>query len=71
MKNGIKSRHVALLEAALLALAATSAGRLSGEGIADLFVQAGNAVIRLPSTIDSHLRDLSLAKLDPTCPQCL
>jgi hypothetical protein len=69
MKNGIKSRPMALLEAALLALAATSAGRLSGEGIA--FLQAGNAVIRLPSTIDSHLRDLSLAKLDPTCPQCL
>jgi hypothetical protein len=71
MKNGIKSRRLALLAAALLTLATTSAGRLSGEGIADLLFQAGNAVIRFSSTIDSHFRDLSLARLDPTCPQRL
>jgi hypothetical protein len=71
MKNGIKSRRLALLAAALLTLAATSAGHLSGETIADLLLQAGNAVIRFSSTIDGHFRDLSLAKLEPTCPQCL
>jgi|HubBroStandDraft_4_1064222.scaffolds.fasta_scaffold4382896_1 hypothetical protein len=70
MKNGSKSRRLALLAAALLVLAATSAGRLSGEGIVDLVLQAGNAVTRLPSTIYTHFRELSLAKLDPTCPQC-
>jgi hypothetical protein len=71
MKNGIKSRRLALLAVALLARAATSADRLSGEGVVDLFLQAANAVIRLPSTIYIHIRDLSLAQLDPTCPQCL
>jgi hypothetical protein len=71
MKNGIKSRRLALLTAALLALAATSAGRLSGEGVVALVLQAGNAVTRFPSMIDIHFRDLSLARLDPTCTRCL
>jgi hypothetical protein len=71
MKNGIKSRRLALLAAALLVLAATSAGRLSGEGVVDLFIQVGNAVTRFPSTIDIHLRNLSLDQLDPSCPLCL
>jgi hypothetical protein len=71
MKNGIKSRRLALLAAASLALAATSAGRLSAEGVVDLVLQAGSAVTRFPSMIDIHLRNLSLEKLDPTCTQCL
>ena len=70
MKNGTKSRRLALLAAALLALAATSAGRHSGEGIADLFIQVGNAVIQFPFNIATHLRELSFARLDPTCTQC-
>lgn len=70
MKNGVKNRRLALLAAALLALAATSAGGLSTEGVVDLVLQAGNAVSRLPSTIYIHFRELSLARLDPTCPQC-
>jgi hypothetical protein len=70
MKNGIKSRRLPLLAAALLAPAATSADRLFGEGVLDLFTQVGNAVTRA-STIAIHLRSLSLDRLDPTWPQCL
>ena len=71
MKNVIKSRRLVLLAAALLALAATSAGRVSGEGVVDLFTQVGNAVTRFSSTIDINLRSLSPDRLDSTCPQGL
>ena len=70
MKDRINTRRVAILAAALL-LVATSASRLSGESVADLVIQVGNAVTGLPSTIDTNLKSLSLDKLDPTCPQCL
>ena len=70
MKDRINARRMAILTAALLALAATSAGRLSGQSIVDLFIQFGNAVTGLPSTIDTNLKSLSLDRLDPTCPQC-
>ena len=70
MKKGTKSRRLALLVATLLTLAATSAGRGSGEGIAALFLQVGDAVIQFPSNMATHLRELSFARLDPTCTQC-
>ena len=71
MKDRINTRRVAILAAALLLLAATSASRLSGDSAVDLFIHFGNAVTGLPSTIDTNLKSLSLDKLDPTCPQCL
>jgi hypothetical protein len=71
MNNRLNTRRVAILAAALLSLAATSASRLSGESVADLVIQVGNALTGLPSTIDTNLKSLSLDKLDPTCPQCL
>ena len=69
MNNGLNTRRVAILAAAL-ALAATASDRLSGESVVDLFIQFGNALTGLPSTIDTNLKSLSLDKLDPTCPQC-
>lgn len=75
MKDSIATHRRWFLETGavllLLAVAITPIGRRGVEGALSEVAHIGVEVIEFPCKVLAGFRNLSLNRLDPTCPQCI